>query len=225
MGIEKPTNVVALSYTHEHSVDSYVINSLGEDFEVDIPPQNVLMCVCAYNIARTQKEIGGVGRIITVGGTAKTNKKILERMNSITGDDIEIISLDKSNSIGTNISSLSKIPGYSIILSQEFAKQRTYRHSKHYFDNEDFTVKAWEEHIDYDEEKEEIKFSELEKAIIGEVADKLKVPYNRTIVELGLMGLALVNPSGSMIQWVANIREKLRKKKPKKNIFTETGTD
>jgi hypothetical protein len=183
------------------------------------------MCVCAYNIARTQKEIGGVGRIITVGGTAKTNKKILERMNSITGDDIEIISLDKSNSIGTNISSLSKIPGYSIILSQEFAKQRTYRHSKHYFDNEDFTVKAWEEHIDYDEEKEEIKFSELEKAIIGEVADKLKVPYNRTIVELGLMGLALVNPSGSMIQWVANIREKLRKKKPKKNIFTETGTD
>ena len=216
------TNVGVLSYTHEHSVESYTINSLGEDFEVDIPPQNVLMCVCAYNIARTQKEIGSEGRIITVGGTAKTNKRILERMNSITGDDIEIISLEESNSIGTNISSLSKIPGDIIILSQEFAKWRTKRHSQHYFKNNNFQVKAWEEFIS---ENDVLDFSKFEWSVIEEIAPILKVPYNRTVVELGLIGLALVNPSGSIIQIIANKRETKRKENWKTNIFTKTGTD
>jgi hypothetical protein len=220
--MEEEKFVAVSSYKHEQSVPSYNVNSLGEDFEVDIPPQNVLMCVCAYNIARTQREIDGQGRIITVGGTAKTNKKILERMNSITGDDIEVISLKESNSIGTNISSLSKIPGDTIILSQEFAKWRTKRHSQHYFKNNNFQVKAWEEFIS---ENDVVDFSKFEWSVIEEMAPMLEVPYNRTVVELGLMGLALVNPSGRIIQGVANIREKLRKKKPKKNIFTKTGTD
>jgi hypothetical protein len=220
--MEDETNIAVPSYKHEHAVQSYKIESLGDDFEIDIPPQNVLMCVCAFNIARREREEDNDVAIVTTGGTAQSNQKILKRMNEISGEEIRVITTEKSNSIATNISSLNKLRGRFVILSQEFAKGRTSNHSGHFLRNREFNIRAWEKYI---VDTEDEIFSNFEWDIIKEVAPLLNVPYSRTIIELGLRGLAFIDPSGSLIQRIANRREEERKRKPKKNIFTKTGTD
>ena len=41
--------VAILSYEHDGSRERYHLDSLGEDFEINVPPENIYMAICAHH--------------------------------------------------------------------------------------------------------------------------------------------------------------------------------
>jgi hypothetical protein len=77
-------NIAIPSYTHENSVETYTLESIGEDFEISVPPENVLMAVCTHHLARELVEDGVDVMIITLGGAAKSNSQMIKKLNELT---------------------------------------------------------------------------------------------------------------------------------------------
>lgn len=77
--------IAILSYEHDGSRERYHLDTLGEDFEIDVAPENILMGICAHHIARDLIDEGLETSILTVGGSTRSNKRVVEKINDITG--------------------------------------------------------------------------------------------------------------------------------------------
>lgn len=218
--MENETKVAIPSYTHENSVEPYTVESLGGDFEISVPPENILMAVCAHHQARELIEDGVDVMIITLGGAAKSNSNTIEKLNELTDTEIPVLADTESNSLASNMRSLGKYEGNFFILCQEFSKTRTLIHSNYHLNDRGFTVKDWESYVD------ETEFTQFEADLIQELIDISDIPWTRELIErLLLIPLARLDPETGKTEYISFVRENIRGKKPEDNIFTKSGLD
>lgn len=211
------TNVAILSYEHDDSREPYYLETLGEDFEITVPPENVLMALCAHHQARQLKEQGVDASILTIGGCAVSNLKIIERINEITQTEISVIADSNSNSVASNIESLTEYDGEFIIMCQQFSRLRTYIHSKYYLKEDEFEIKPWESYVGENE------FSDFERDLIGELNSLRHIPLQRKMGEGVLVALAYMNPKDGFTKQIALLRQKVRDEDSEGNIFNKLG--
>lgn len=218
--MEKETKVTVPSYTHEGSVSPYCLEPLGEDFEISVRPENIIMGVCALHKAEELENEGIQTTIITLGGAANANKRILERLNDIKDTEIPIISSSESNSIASNISSLSNFDGPFVIFCQDFTKTRISIHSEYYLKEKDYKITDWESYI------ENTKFSDFEADLLEELISMSDIPYIRKLIEKALLvPLARLDPKNGGVKGLSSIRERVREEEPEENFFTKSGLD
>ena len=214
---ETGKTISVLSYEHDHSRDPYTLEALGEEFEIDVPPENVLMAVCAHHQAVELQKNNVEVSIMTVGGAAESNAKILEKINEITDTDVPIIPNKESNSVASNLESLSKENGPFVIICQKFAKLRTYIHSKYHLGKGNFELKDWEAYTSKNE------FSDFENKLVSELRTLNHVPLQRKLMEGVLTVLAYIDPKNGMTTAIAGLRKKLREENPEDNPFNKMG--
>lgn len=218
--MENNEKVALPSYTHDGSVERYTTRSLGEDFEISVPPENVLMAVCAHHRAKELIEDGVDAIIITLGGAARSNSEVIVKLNELTDTEIPVIADTESNSLASNMKSLSKYEGTFFILCQDFAKTRTLIHSNYHLNDRNFMVKDWESYVN------ETEFTEFEASLIQELIDISGIPWTRKLIEKALLiPLARLDPATGKTKNISGKREQARNKNQEKNIFTITGTD
>jgi ribose 5-phosphate isomerase RpiB len=214
------TEIAIPSYTHEDSVEAYTVESLDSDFEITVPPENIILAVCAHHKAQEIIENGLDASIITLGGAAESNKKILEKLNDIKNIEIPIVSNTESNSLASNISSLSEYEEPFIIFCQGFTKTRTLIHTNYYLEKNEYEVIDWETYV------ESTGFSEFEADVLEEVISISGVPNVRKFLEKALLvPLARIDPKHGGVKFLTGVRELAREKNPDKNIFTKGGLD
>ncbi|MFA7628116.1 MAG: hypothetical protein WCY37_01705 [Candidatus Dojkabacteria bacterium] len=209
--------IAILSYEHDASREVYKLDVLGEDFEINVPPENVLMAICAHHEAQKLIEEGVEASILTVGGAAISNKRIIERMNEITNCEVPVEADNSSNSVASNIESLVKYENPFIIICQKFAKLRTYIHSKYHLGKGEFELKDWETYLDTNQ------LSDFENSLVRELNELKHIPLQRKLVEGVLTVLAYLDPEDGFTSCIALLRQKFREKNPKDNIFKKTG--
>lgn len=209
--------IAILSYEHDGSREKYHLDTLGEDFEIDVAPENILMGICAHHIARDLIDEGLEASILTVGDSAKSNKRVVERINDMTGAYVPVEADTSSNSVASNIESLSKHDNPFIIICQKFARLRTYIHSNYHLEKERFEIQDWETYV------EENEFNDFEKELIQELNTIRHIPLQRKIAEGVLTLLAYLDPEDGFTTKIAVLRQKVRGKKSKDNIFNKTG--
>jgi len=211
-------DITILSYEHEGSVEPYCLETLGEDFEINVPPENVLMALCAHHEARILGAQGVNVVIQTVGGCAESNTRIIEKLNEITESDIPVYPNTESNSTASNIESLKGYPFPFVVVCQNFAKSRANIHANYQLGKDSALLIGWEEYF------KRGQFSEKEIGLISEVWQRCHVPIQRKLIEKGfLLPLAIIDPEHGGTTVISSLREKLRKKNPTKNIFNKTG--
>ncbi|MFA5623393.1 MAG: hypothetical protein WC981_04145 [Candidatus Dojkabacteria bacterium] len=209
--------IAILGYEHDGSREVYHLESLGEDFEINVPPENIYMAICAHHEANKLIGEGLEASILTVGGSAISNKRIVDRLNEMTGTDVPVEVDISSNSIASNIKSLVKYEVPFLIICQKFAKLRTYIHSNYHLNKEEFEIKDWETYI------EESELDSFEEGLIKELSTLRHVPLQRKMAEGVLTLLAYLDPEDGFTTKIASLRQKLRKGKPKDNFFNKTG--
>jgi hypothetical protein len=209
--------IAILSYEHDGSREGYHLDSLGEEFEINVPAENIYMAICAHHEARKLIDEGLEASILTVGGSAISNKRIVERINEITKSEVPVEADNSSNSVASNIQSLVKYENPFIIICQKFAKLRTYIHSNYHLGKGNFEIKDWETYI------EENELSDFENRLIQELDTLKDVPLQRKMVEGVLTFLAYIDPKDGFTTAIAALRQKVRGKNPKENIFNKTG--
>ena len=209
--------IAILSYEHDGSREGYYLESLGEEFEINVPPENVYMAICAHHEAKKLTEDGLEVSILTVGGSAISNKRIVDRLNEITETEIPVQADTSSNSVASNIESLTEYESPFIIICQKFAKLRAYIHSNCHLGKDKFELKDWETYI------EENELSEFENSLIQELSSLRHIPVQRKIAEGVLTLFAYLDPKDGLTTTIAALRQKLRRKDPKDNIFNKSG--
>lgn len=209
--------IAILSYEHNASREPYSLETLGEDFEIDVPPENVLMALSAHHEARKLIEEGIGASILTVGGAAASNKRIVERINDITHCEVPVEADDSSYSLASNIESLKEYKNPFIIICQKFAKLRTYIHSKYHLGGGNFEVKDWETYL------ENHQMSNFENNLVEELSQIKHIPLQRKLVEGILTVLAYLDPKDGFTSTVALLRQKYREQNPKDNFFNKIG--
>ncbi len=209
--------IAILSYEHDASREAYSLEALGEDFEIDIPPENVLMALSAHHEARKLIEEGVEASILTIGGAAISNKRIVERINEITNCDIPVEADNSSNSVASNIQSLTEYDNPFIIICQKFSKLRTYIHSKYHLGEGKFEIKDWETYLENNE------MGDFENSLVKELNQLKHIPLQRKLVEGILTALAYLDPENGFTTTIALLRQKFREKNPKDNFFNKAG--
>jgi hypothetical protein len=209
--------IAILSYEHDSSRETYHLDMLGEDFEINVPPENILMAVCAHHEAQELMKEGIEASILTVGGAAISNKRIVERINELTNSEIPVEADNSSNSVASNIGSLAEHENPFIIICQKFAKLRAYIHSKYHLGKENFEIKDWETYVD------DNQLSDFEKNLVSELKELNHIPLQRKIVEGVLTFLAYLDPEDGFTSVIAALRQKLREEDPKDNFFNKSG--
>lgn len=210
-------DIAILSYEHEGSRESYHLNTLGEDFEITVPPENILMGMCAHHQARTLIEDGIEASILTVGGCAISNKRVIEKLNEKSGFEVFVQADCESNSVASNIESLTKYENPFIIICQKFAQLRTTIHSKYHLKDRDFSISAWETYIQKND------LNGFETDLFKELKELRHIPLQRKVAEGVLTVLAYLDPKDGFTKRIALIRQKFREKDPEDNIFNKTG--
>ena len=143
---EEITNKVEMGfpgYTHPGSVAPYTLEDLGSNFEIYLPPENLIMAICIRHEALRLMTEGYQVEIVTLGGAAEENMKIIKRMNELTQEEIPVVANTLSNSLASNISSLAdeEYNGCSfVIFCQEFTKKRTKRHAEYHLAGRDYEL-------------------------------------------------------------------------------------
>lgn len=209
--------IAILSYEHDGSREGYYLDTLGEDFEINVPPENIFMAICAHHEASKLIDEGLEASILTVGGSAVSNKRIVDRINEITNSDVPVEADNSSNSVASNIQSLVKYENPFIIICQKFAKLRTYIHSNYHLGKGEFEIKDWETYI------EENELNDFENRLIQELDTLRSVPLQRKIAEGVLTLCAYLDPRDGLTTAIAALRQKVRGKDPKGNVFNKTG--
>ncbi len=209
--------IAILGYEHDGSREAYKLDSLGEEFEVKVPPENILMAVCAHHEARKLIEEGEDAFILTVGGAAISNKRIMERINEITGKEVPVEADNSSNSIASNIKSLAERENPFVIICQKFARLRASIHANFHLGENRYQMKDWETYI------KENELSSFERVLIQELGTLRYIPLQRKMVEGVLTILAYIDPEDGFTTQIALLRQKIRGKDPKDNIFNKTG--
>ena len=209
--------IAIMSYGHENATEGYTLESLGEDFELTVPPENVLMAVCAHHQAKELIDQGIDASILTVGGAAESNMNIVLKINELTETNVPVRADRGSNSVASNIQTLKSYENPFIIVCQKFAELRTYIHSKYHLGKENFKTLSWESYI------EGTKFSTFESNLLEELKGMSSVPLQRKVVEGVLTALAIIDPKNGGTKFVASVRQHLREKNPEENVFRKTG--
>lgn len=209
--------IAILSYEHDASREVYKLDAFGEDFEINVPPENVLMAVCAHHEARKLIEEGFEASILTVGGAAISNKRIVERINEITNSEVPVEADNSSNSIASNIESISQHKTPFVIICQKFARLRTSIHANFHIGKDKYQIKDWETYV------EENELNEFESRLIKELEILRDIPLQRKMVEGILTILAYIDPENGFTTQIALLRQKFRSKNPRENIFNKTG--
>lgn len=209
--------IAILSYEHDGSREGYHLDSLGKEFEINVPAENVYMALCAHHEARKLIEEGIDASILTVGGCAVSNMRIIERINELSNFEVHVEADNSSNSIASNIESLVQYESPFIIICQKFARLRTYIHSHYHLGKGNFEVKDWETYI------EENEMNDFESKLIQELDSLREVPIQRKMVEGVLTLLAYIDPKDGFTKSIASLRQRLRGKNPKENIFNRSG--
>lgn len=209
--------IAILGYEHDGSRELYHLDTLGEDFKINVPPENIYMAICAHHEAKRLIDEGLEASILTVGGSAISNKRILDRINDMTGTEVPVEADISSNSIASNIKSLVKYENPFIIICQKFAKVRTYIHSRYHLNKGEFEIKDWETYI------EENELNDFEKELVQELSTLRHIPLQRKMAEGVLTLLAYLDPEDGFTTKIASLRQRLRKSKPKDNSFNKIG--
>jgi hypothetical protein len=159
---QKQRTIAVLSYGHENAVDAYTLESLGKEVELNVPPENVVMGVVAYNQAVEMQEEGLEPLIVTAGGCAESNKAIIERLNELNETEIKVEANTESNSVASNIKSLKEYTAPYTIICQKFAKLRTWIHSKYHLAEGNFNL------LDFETSVRKDQFSKINAKILKE---------------------------------------------------------
>ena len=209
--------IAILSYEHDASRGVYHLDVLGEDFEINVPPENVFMALCAHHEAQNLIEEGLEASILTVGGASISNKRIVERINEVTNSEVPVEADNSSNSVASNIESLTKYDNPFIIICQKFAKLRTYIHSNYHLGKNNFEIKDWETYINNNQ------LNDFENSLVEELSELKHIPLQRKMVEGVLTLLAYLDPKDGFTSLIALVRQKFRERNPKDNFFNKTG--
>ena len=212
-------NIAVLSYGSEGDKSSYTLETLGDDFEIDVSVENIAMALCAHHkaVEILNENPEASVKIITVGGCAESNKRIIERINEITSQAIEVEANINSESTATNIESIEEYRSPFIIFCQKFAKLRVKTHSKYHLKGYQYSVLDWETY------SEEANFSDIEKRILSEVMENHRIPLSRKLVEGILVVFALIDPKSGLTGRISKARKKARDDDPEGNIFNKAG--